>query len=61
MLEIERFYRKMNRARMASEPLPKDVISVKLIARNWGIERYYMNSKGIEICSPAPFLCNENR
>ena len=40
---------------MISPPLPEGVTKVKIVEREWGIERCYISSKGIEICTPAPY------
>ena len=45
----------MDRARMASEPLPLGVTDVKIVAREWGFERWYKNTCGEDICTPALF------
>ena len=45
----------MDRARMASLPIPKGAIEIKISERDWGIERSYKTKKGTEICTPATF------
>ena len=45
----------MDRARMASLPIPKGAIEIKISEKNWGIERSYKTNKGTEIYTPAPF------
>ena len=50
----------MERARMASLPVPKNATKVMLVQRSWGIERSYKNNNGSEICTPAPFDRSEN-
>ena len=40
---------------MVSEPLPKGVTDVKIVAREWGFERCYRTTCGKDICTPAPF------
>ena len=45
----------MDRARMASEPLPKGVKEVKIVAREWGVERCYKTTCGKDVCTTAPF------
>ena len=44
----------MQRARMASMPLPKGT-QTKLQRRDWGIERSYKTPIGNEICTAAPY------
>ena len=46
----------MDRARIASKPIPKEAIEIKIIKRDWGIERSYKTPNGTEVCTPAPFL-----
>ena len=45
----------MDRARMASLPIPKGAIEIKIAERDWGIERSYKTNKGNKIYTPAPF------
>ena len=45
----------MDRARMASLPIPKGAIEIKISEKDWGIERSYKTNKGTEIYTPAPF------
>ena len=40
---------------MASLPIPKEAIQIKIIERDWGIERSYKTPHGPKICTPAPF------
>jgi len=40
---------------MASLPIPKGAIEIKIAERDWGIERSYKTPKGTEVCTPAPF------
>jgi len=40
---------------MVSPPLPKSATEIKIVEREWGIERSYKNPNGTEICTPAPF------
>jgi len=45
----------MDRARMASPPLPRSAIDIKIVERKWGIERFYKTPNGTEIRTPAFF------
>ena len=45
----------MDCARIASQPIPKEAIEIKIIKRDWGIERSYKRPNGTEVCTPAPF------
>ena len=45
----------MDRARIASLPIPKEAIEIKIIQRNWGIQRSYKTINGAEICKSIPF------
>ncbi len=40
---------------MASLPIPKGAVEIKIIARDWGIERSCKTLNGPEIFTPAPF------
>ncbi len=48
----------MKRSQIESLNLPKGLTSVKIIERNWGIERCYVTPDGERVCTPAPFLTN---
>ena len=48
----------MIRAQTAASVLPKGLTEVKIIERNWGIEKCYVTPDGEKICTPAPFLTN---
>ena len=37
-----------------SSRLPNGSIEMKIIEREWGIERCYISSNGEELCSPTP-------
>tara|TARA_E500000331_G_scaffold7828_1_gene7535 strand:+ start:468 stop:632 length:165 start_codon:yes stop_codon:yes gene_type:complete len=39
---------------MPSSRLPNGSIQMKIVEREWGIERCYLSSNGEEICLPAP-------
>ncbi|KGG24327.1 MULTISPECIES: hypothetical protein [Prochlorococcus] len=39
---------------MPSSRLPNGSIEMKIVEREWGIERCYISSNGEEICSPTP-------
>lgn len=45
----------MNRARIIAPPVPKGITEVKIIEREWGIERCYKSNDGEEHCIPASF------
>ncbi len=45
----------MDRVRLVAQPLPRDATKVKIVSREWGIERCYRTPSGDDICSPAPF------
>ena len=45
----------MDRARIISPPIPKEAIDIKIIEKEWGIERFYKTPHGPEVCTPAPF------
>ena len=48
----------MKRAQIPSLALSKGSTVVKIIERNWGIERCYVTPDGEKVCTPAPFLTN---
>ena len=48
----------MDRAHMVSLPLPKEAIDIKIIRREWGIERTYKIPGGHKIYTPATFITN---
>ncbi len=48
----------MIRAQIAAPPLSKGSTEVKIIERNWGIERCYVTADGEKVCTPAPYLTN---
>ena len=39
-------------------PIPKEAIEIKIVERDWGIERSYKTAHGPEACTPAPFNCS---
>ncbi|WP_269622617.1 hypothetical protein [Prochlorococcus marinus] len=39
---------------MPSSHLPNGSIEMKIVEREWGIERCYLSPNGEEICSPIP-------
>ena len=45
----------MDRARIASIPIPKEAIEIKITQRDWGIERSYKTTNGAEICKSIFF------
>ena len=45
----------MDRAHLAVPPLSKDTVEVKIVEREWGIERCYKTRDGNEQCVPAAF------
>ncbi len=45
----------MDRAHLAVPALPKETIEVKIVEREWGIERCYKSRDGQEHCTPACF------
>ena len=51
----------MIRARMTCPPMPKGATEVKIVERDWGIERCYVSPEGEQICTPAPFLTNNRK
>ena len=48
----------MIRSQISLPPLSKGSSEVKIIERNWGIERCYITPDGEKVCTPAPFLTN---
>ena len=40
---------------MVSLPIPKGAIEIRIVQRDWGVERSYKTANGPEICTPAPF------
>ena len=48
----------MTRAQIAVHPLSKGATEVKIIERNWGIERCYVTPDGESACTPATFSTN---
>ena len=44
---------------MVAPALPKGTTEVKIIEREWGIERCYKSPDGIEQCIPAVFISNK--
>ena len=40
---------------MASPPLPRSAIDIKIVERKWGSERFYKTPNGTEIRTPAFF------
>ncbi len=46
---------------MTCLPVTKGAIEVKIVERNWGIERCYVSPEGEKICTPAPFLTNNRK
>ena len=48
----------MRVTRVAKALLPKGATEVKIIEKNWGIERCYISPDGDEVCTPAPFFTN---
>ena len=51
----------MIRARMTCPPMPTGATEVKIIERDWGIERCYVSPEGEQICTPAPFFTNNRK
>ena len=52
----------MDRARIASLPIPKEATEIKITQRDWGIQRSYKTINGAEICNSIPFnLSNKIR
>ena len=52
----------MDRARIASLPIPQEAIEIKITQRDWGIQRAYKTANGAEICNSIPFnLSNKIR
>ena len=45
----------MKRAQLVAPALPKETIQVKIVEREWGIERCYKSRDGQEQCIPASF------
>ncbi len=45
----------MKRAHLAAPALPKGTTEVKIVEREWGIERCYKSKDGNEQCIPAAF------
>jgi len=45
----------MDRAPLIASTLPKDISSVKIVEREWGIERCFKSKDGKEHCVPAAF------
>ncbi len=43
---------------MVTLPIPKGAIEIKIVEKDWGIERSYKIANGPEIFSPAPFNCS---
>ena len=50
----------MQTARMVSPALPKNTMQVTIRERDWGIERCYRTSDGVEICTPALFTYDQS-
>ena len=48
----------MTRTRISTPSLRKGSTEVKIIERSWGIERCYVTTDGLKVCTPAPFLTN---
>ncbi len=46
----------MDRVRLIAKPLPKEAIDIKIVKREWGVERSYKTSNGREIFTSAPYL-----
>ncbi len=40
---------------MISPPLPKNATEIKIVQKEWGVERSYKTTGGAKICTPAPF------
>ncbi len=45
----------MDRARIASLPIPKQATEIKITQRDWGIERSYKTTNGAEVCKSILF------
>ncbi len=45
----------MDRAQLIAPALPKGTAAVRIIEREWGIERCYRSKDGKEECIPAAF------
>ena len=45
----------MKRAQLVAPSLPKGATEVKIVEREWGIEKCYKSCDGIEQCIPAVF------
>ena len=46
----------MNRAQRFVESIPKGICEVKIVEREWGIERVYRSREGQEHCIPESLL-----
>ncbi len=45
----------MDRALLVAPSLPRDITSVKIVEKEWGIERCFKSRDGKEHCVPAAF------
>ena len=45
----------MNQSQKVLATMPKGITEVKIVEREWGIERCYKSPGGPEVCTPAPF------
>ena len=48
----------MIRSLMSAPPLPKGAAEIKIIEKEWGIERCYVSPDGEEVCTPVTFFTN---
>ncbi len=48
----------MKEGQFSPSPLPKGSTEMKIIERNWGIERCYVTPDGEKVCTPSPFSTN---
>ena len=46
----------MDRVRIASPPLPREAIEIKIVARECWVERCYKFPGGNKVCAHAPFI-----
>ncbi len=46
---------RMERAHLIAPALSKGTVEVKIVEREWGIERCYKSRDGKEHCTPASF------
>ena len=51
----------MIKTHMKCLSMPKGTTEVKIVEKDWGIERCYVSPDGEEICTPAPFFTNNRK